>query len=66
MIRLTNEKEFIFRVELGHHCLNVQGSDARGAVQQARRILCRDMPRMWDVIQEIGDHRFKVTQLEDI
>jgi hypothetical protein len=54
-----------YRVRLGHAEVRVQGESAQEALRQARRQLCRDMPRLWDVIQSLDDNRFQVVIEED-
>lgn len=54
-----------YRVRLGHAEVRVQGESAQDAVRHARRQLCRDLPRLWDVIQSLDDNRFQVAIEED-
>ena len=49
-----------FRVKIGHHSVVVAGASAQDAIEQARRQLCDDMPRLWDVIRSLDDDRFDV------
>lgn len=50
-----------FRVQVGHVCVNVQGQSRDEAVLQAKRKLCQQMPRLWDVIHTLDDNRFQVS-----
>lgn len=52
-----------FRVRVGHAQLTVAGRDRTDAIQQARRRLGLDMPRMWDVVYKIDDKEFRVDEV---
>ena len=54
-----------FCVRVGHEQIVVWGVDASAALEEARRRLCLELPRMWDVIQGLADDRFEVTLLDD-
>ncbi len=49
-----------FRVQVGHTTIDVQCRSAEEAVEEARRRLCHEMPRLWDVIQLLEPNRFQV------
>lgn len=49
-----------FKVQVGHESLLVRGLDRSEAIREARRRLCMELPRMWDVIQGLEDERFGV------
>ena len=49
-----------FQVRVGHSKIIVRGTNHTEAIQEARRRLCLEMPRMWDVIQALDDARFLV------
>lgn len=49
-----------YEVTLGYHLLRVQAPDADRAVAEARRRLCAELPRLWDVIRDLDRHRFQV------
>lgn len=49
-----------YRVSVGHFSVKVEGRTRDEAIKEARRKLCHDLPRMWDVIQGLDDHRFEV------
>ncbi len=50
-------------VIVGHSRVTVTGTSQDEAVAAARRRLCCDMPRMWDVIQSLDLQRFEVREL---
>lgn len=52
-----------YEVIVGHARVTVTGASKDEAVLAARRRLCRDMPRMWDVIQSLDLQRFEVREL---
>jgi hypothetical protein len=49
-----------YEVRLGHAQVTVEGRTTEEAIQQARRLLCQDMPRLYDVIQSLTSDRFQV------
>lgn len=53
-----------YRVRVGHTTVVVEAASAEEAIREARRQLCHEMPRMWDVIQSLETTRFEV-QLHD-
>ena len=53
-----------YQVRMGHTKITVQGDSPEETVRHARRQLCLDIPRMWDVIQTIEEGRFVVDLLE--
>jgi hypothetical protein len=53
-----------YRVQVGHTTTTVQGRSREEAIREARRALCRDMPRMWDVIHKLNDDQFVVEPLK--
>jgi hypothetical protein len=54
----------VYRVRLGHYQVRVSGRDPHEAVQAARRQLCEELPRMWDVIHQTHDDRFVIDELD--
>jgi len=52
-----------FQVRVGHANVRVQGQTEQQAIRRARRLLCREMPRMWDVIQGLDAGQFEVWEL---
>ena len=52
-----------YEVIVGHARVQVTGASDAEAVEAARRRLCLDMPRMWDVIQTLDVQRFEVKRL---
>ena len=56
-----NEKRTIrFCVRIGHHAVVVEAPSPHEAICEARRLLCVEMPRLWDVIHHLEDSRFEV------
>ena len=53
-----------FQVQVGYASVTVQGVSRQDAIQQARMELCREMPRMWDIIHHMEDSRFQVNELK--
>jgi len=49
-----------YNVQVGHWRVQVPGSNSADAIEQARRRLCLDMPRLWDVISKLAADRFTV------
>jgi hypothetical protein len=52
-----------FEVTVGHSRVTVTGVTREDAIQQARRALCVDMPRLYDVIRGLDVSRFQVVPL---
>lgn len=52
-----------YRVEIGHTMVTVEGNTVQEALHAARIRLCRELPRLWDVIQSMDDHCFRVMRL---
>lgn len=53
-----------YRVQLGLNRVTVASRNEHEAILAARRLLCRELPRMWDVIAQLEPHRFAVECLE--
>ena len=49
-----------FDVRVGHAKVTVEGRTQGEAIEEARRRLCLEMPRMWDVIQSLDASKFEV------
>lgn len=49
-----------YRVRVGHWEVCVRAADAEEAIRMARRQLARDLPRLYDVIQNLTTARFQV------
>lgn len=49
-----------YSVRVGFAMVTVEGASRAEIIQAARRQLCLEMPRMWDVIQGLGEERFQV------
>ncbi len=50
-----------FDVRVGLMQVKVKGTNRQEAVENARKQLCKELPRMWDVIQGLAETRFEVT-----
>ena len=57
---LPNQPLVGYRVSVGHFTVTVEGRTKEEAITAARRQLCRELPRMWDVIQSLETSRFEV------
>jgi hypothetical protein len=53
-----------YRVSIGHAVVHVRVDSRESAIREARRRLCLEMPRMWDVIERLADSRFDVVPPE--
>ena len=51
-----------YEVQVGFMRVEVLGTSREDAIQKARKKLCQEMPRMWDVIHQLADSRFDVTR----
>lgn len=47
-------------VTVGHAKITVSSCCQHEAIRLARRELSREMPRLWDVIHRLEEHRFRV------
>jgi len=54
-----------FRVDVGHSSVTVRCQRAEQAIPEARRKLAMEVPRMWDLIQQLEDERFNVVPLDE-
>ena len=52
-----------FRVRVGHTAVDVDGCDRDDAINQARRRMSADMPRLWDVIYKMDVNEFSVDEM---
>jgi hypothetical protein len=52
-----------YDVQVGHWSVRVLGRNTAEAIEHARKRLCDDMPRLWDVITRLGVDRFHVQQV---
>jgi hypothetical protein len=50
----------MFSVQVGHTTTTVPGRTPAEAIYEARRRLCQENPRMWDMIQQLDESRFTV------
>ena len=49
-----------YRVRVGHHEFRVKARDASEAVELARRLLARELPRLYDIIRALTESQFQV------
>jgi len=52
-----------YEVYVGHARVCVDGLSPQDAVERARRLLCLQLPRLWDVISRLELSRFHVRPL---
>ncbi len=52
-----------YRVKVGNLTVDVKGRTKDEVIPEARRRLCLEMPRMWDVISSMDDQQFEITPL---
>jgi len=61
MINHQEERcEHRYCVQVGHWSVVVEARGESDAVSAARRKLCEELPRLWDVISELDERRFVV------
>ena len=53
-----------YDVQVGLMRVQVLGTNPQDAIKNARSKMCRELPRMWDVIHGLADSRFEVTPRE--
>lgn len=57
----TDNRSLIpYRVRVGHHEFHVKARDTAEAMELARSLLARELPRLYDVIQSLTESRFQV------
>ena len=54
-----------FRVDVGHSSVTVRCQHAELAIPEARRKLAMEVPRLWSLIQQLEEERFKVVPLDE-
>ncbi len=54
-----------YRVVVGHTSVRVFGTSRDDAIRNARKRLCLEMPRMWDVINRLDPRSFQIETLRD-
>jgi hypothetical protein len=52
-----------YKVRIGHTEMVVAGHDASEAVENARRQLAGELPRLWDVIYRMSAEEFRVEEV---
>jgi len=55
-----------YRVRVGHAEVTVRSPSPEEAIRLARRQLCAEMPRLWDVISRMEDRQFRVDPAEAV
>ena len=55
-----------YKVIVGHTSVMVSGRSRDEAIQNARMRLCIEMPRMWDVIENLDPRSFQIQPLNQI
>jgi len=53
----------LFRVDVGHTSVTVECRNMADAIPEAKRKLSIEVPRMWDMIRQLEEHRFQVSQI---
>ncbi|MCC9608206.1 hypothetical protein LOC68_01150 [Blastopirellula sp. JC732] len=59
----THAERHKYQVSVGHTSVIVQSNSPTDAIRAAREKMCRDFPRLWDVISKLADSRFQVLDL---
>lgn len=52
-----------YEVSIGHATVLVKERGIPEAIAAARKLLCQELPRMWDVIHALDPQRFQVRLL---
>ena len=52
-----------FSVRVGMREVEIQCLSREEAIEHARRKLCNELPRLWDVIAAMDVHKFEVREL---
>ncbi|MBX3412851.1 MAG: hypothetical protein KF708_09200 [Pirellulales bacterium] len=55
-----------YRVRVGHAEVTVRSQSQEEAIRLARRQLCAELPRLWDVIHRLEDAQFRVDLAHEI
>jgi len=63
MTNRVEENIIQYRVSLGHASVDVAGQNKEEAIANARRRLCQELPRLWDVISRTDAEKFEVTDI---
>lgn len=64
MIQPVPQSLSMYDVQIGLTHVQVPGRSREEAIHEARRKLCSDMPRMWDLIAAMQEDRFVVSRLD--
>ena len=59
---MTNNHDSLktYCIRLGHYEIRVKAHDADEAISLARRQMARELPRLYDIIQNLTASRFQV------
>lgn len=57
---MENSVDHQYNVQVGHWRVQVPAKNNADAIEQARKQLCLDLPRLWDVITKLTVDRFIV------
>jgi hypothetical protein len=58
--QLASDKR-MYKVDVGHNSVIVESSSPEGAIRAARTLLSQQLPRLWDVIQQLSPEKFQVS-----
>jgi len=58
-----NDPPHRYLVQVGHNQVIVVCATAAEAVGRARKQLCSDFPRLWDVISKLSETKFEVREV---
>ncbi|MCA9266534.1 MAG: hypothetical protein KDA60_21890 [Planctomycetales bacterium] len=64
MLQPMQPIEHKYEVSVGHTSVTVTGTSVSDAIRHARQRLCRELPRLWDVIQSLDEQRFRVMEVQ--
>lgn len=53
----------IYKVDMGHSSVMVEGLSTEDAIRIARTKFSLEMPRLWDVIQQLAPEKFNVSMV---
>jgi hypothetical protein len=57
----TQSGKRLYKVEVGHNSVVVESASQEDAIRAARTKLSLELPRLWDIIQQLGPEKFKVS-----
>jgi hypothetical protein len=59
----NNDPPHRYLVQVGHNQVFVVCATATEAISRARKQLCIDFPRLWDVISKLSESKFEVREV---